>query len=262
MSSIYSYFDEIVCITLDTTESRRKHAEGWFKKLGIPAKFFVAKKHPKGGIYGCFDSHIKILIDAYKRGLDNVLVFEDDVMATDSYSEELVQKAIDFMKSNSDWDVFYFGYCHVNPHNRQCILNVESINENIVQYNPLLSSALCYNKTAIKKILTNYKEYIGNFHYDHYISIFANLNNYCIVPMIMQQNLYLEYNIEAANLYDIIIRFLYPVIIYIKYEYRWSVIKYYLNILYYKYKEYDILFYITTLFISILIFSVLIHNTI
>ena len=47
----------------------------YFEKLGIPARFFITSKHANGGMYGCFDSHIQILIDAYKRDLDNILVF-------------------------------------------------------------------------------------------------------------------------------------------------------------------------------------------
>ena len=61
-SNPYDFFDDIVCINLDISVDRKKHAEHYFEKLGIPARFFTAVKHELGGLYGCFDSHIQIYI--------------------------------------------------------------------------------------------------------------------------------------------------------------------------------------------------------
>jgi GR25 family glycosyltransferase involved in LPS biosynthesis len=98
---MYDYFEDIVCINLDISIERRKHAEYYFDKLNIPARFYTAKKHCKGGMYGCFESHIEVLKDAYKRNLNNLLVFEDDFLPTATYSNEKLQDAVIFMKNNN-----------------------------------------------------------------------------------------------------------------------------------------------------------------
>ena len=46
-TNIYDYFEDIVCINLDISVDRRQHAEYYFNKLNIPARFYTAKKHSK-----------------------------------------------------------------------------------------------------------------------------------------------------------------------------------------------------------------------
>ena len=69
---MYDFFDDVICINLDISEDRRQHAQDIFDHLQIPARFFTATKHKNGGMYGCFDSHIQIIQDAYKRNLNNI----------------------------------------------------------------------------------------------------------------------------------------------------------------------------------------------
>lgn len=40
---------------------RREYARYYFSKLNIQAKFFIVEKHTRGGLYGCFNSHITII---------------------------------------------------------------------------------------------------------------------------------------------------------------------------------------------------------
>lgn len=170
--SIYDFFDEIVCINLDISKDRKQHAEYYFKKLNIPAKFFTTSKHKNGGMYGCFDSHIKILKYAYEKNLDNILIFEDDFLPTSSYSEEKLAIAIDFMKSNKDWDIFHLGYSFIKDSFKggiSTIFDGELYNNDIIQYNPFCTQALCYSKKSIKHIIETYSEFIGLMHFDIYI---------------------------------------------------------------------------------------------
>jgi GR25 family glycosyltransferase involved in LPS biosynthesis len=224
---MYDYFEDIVCINLDISIERRKHAEYYFDKLNIPARFYTATKHCKGGMYGCFESHIEVLKDAYKRNLNNLLVFEDDFLPTATYSNTKLQDAVKFMKNNDDWDIMHLGYSVIKD--TSTIFDAEYVTEDIVKYNPYCAHALCYSKRAIKKIVETYEDYIGIVHYDMFISLYANLTNYCVVPMLFDQNFYFEYNNEAADTVEAILRFLFPFWAFTKLNYRVTILKYILN---------------------------------
>lgn len=254
--SIYNYFEDIVCINLDISSDRKQHAEYYFQTLGIPARFFTAMKHPRGGMYGCFDSHVQVLIDAYERGLNNILVFEDDFLPSLSYSEENLQKAIDFMQSTDDWDIFHLGYSFIkdNKDGFSTIFDAKVCSLEIIQYNPFFTQALCYSKRAIKKIVETYHEYIGYIHYDMYISSYLDFKNYCIVPMLFDQNFYLEYNNESLDCIEYLGRCLFPLLAYTKLNYRVSLWKYYTNLLYLQYHKYVI--YLHLFIVSMILYIV------
>jgi len=250
-NNIYNYFEDIVCINLDISTERRKHAEYYFNKLNIPARFYTAKKHPNGGMYGCFHSHIEVLKDAYERGLNNVLVFEDDFLPTAAYSEEKLQDVIDFMKSNDEWDIMHFGYGFVKADNDgiSTIFDATRISDDIVQYNPYCAQSLCYSKKAIKRIVETYEDYVGIVHYDMYFASFLNFKNYCVVPMLFDQNFYLKHNNQSADGFEIFIRLIFPLLAFTKLNYRVSLLKYVFN----KYKS-------LTHFIHLLTFSILLYR--
>ena len=66
---LWDFFDgHIRCINLTTRKDRYRESKAVFDKYHIPVKYFHAKKHSKGGVYGCFDSHIKIIREAYFAG--------------------------------------------------------------------------------------------------------------------------------------------------------------------------------------------------
>jgi len=243
MTNIYDYFEDIVCINLDISHDRREHAIKYFENLEIPARFFITSKHEKGGMYGCFESHIQILIDAYNRGLNNILVFEDDFLPTDSYSDENLKKAIDFMKKNKEWDIFHLGYAFIKDtkDGLSTVFDGQHYTQDIIQFNPFCTQALCYSKKAIKSIVKTYHEYIGIIHYDMYISTFADLKNFCIVPMLFDQNFYFQHNNESADGIEYCARALFPVIAATKINYRMTLFKYWIN----KYRRYLLYLYMT-----------------
>jgi GR25 family glycosyltransferase involved in LPS biosynthesis len=239
---MYEYFDDIICINLDISTERKKHSEHYFAELGIPARFFTATKHPRGGMYGCFDSHIQVLKDAYKRGLNNILIFEDDFLPTPSYTKERVHNAISFMKSNEDWDLMYFGYSFLKDDSNglQTIFDAKYCTPDIVKYNPYLTQAVCYSKKAIKTVVENYEECFGILHYDEYLGSYLKLNSYCVVPMLFDQNFQLQHNNEGRDIFEKLIRFIYPVIAYTKLNYRVTLLMYLAN----RYQRYTSYFHI------------------
>jgi len=194
---LYDFFDDIVCINLESRKDRHKYAQNIFNKLNIPARFYIVKKHSKGGMYGCFESHINVIKEAYNNGKNNILIFEDDILPTKSYNLENIQNAINFMKFNNSWEIFFLGYSIVNnlPDNihffkpllNNLYLNAYYVGKNIIQYKPYNTHSYCLNRKGMKKILNNYNKYIGIIHIDVYLSDYLNLNSYCYVPLLFDQ---------------------------------------------------------------------------
>jgi len=262
-NSVYDFFDDIVCINLDICKDRREKVDYHFKNLNIPIRFLTVHKHSKGGMYGCFDSHIQIIKNAYDKDLDHILVFEDDIIPTDSYSEENMKLAINFMKENKDWDIFYLGCSFIKDtiNGLEIVNSSHYINENIIKFNPFCTHALCYNKKSIKKIMETYEDYIEYIHYDMYVATYLNFNNYCFVPIMFDQDWYLETNNICADYMEYIVRSLLILIAYFNINYNY----------FYMYKlinrpEYYIFFkYVYLFFIAFFIFlfkKILIYNII
>jgi hypothetical protein len=161
-------------------------------------QFYLVDKSDKGGMYGCFESHIKVIKDAYEKGLNNILIFEDDIIPTISYSVENILCGINFMTTH-DWDIFYYGYFPINEGYAN-IFQADVVHPNIIKYRPNATHAYCINRSGMKKILEKYNDYIGKIHIDEYISMYLDINAYCLVPMLFVQYLCLPHDNEGQKL--------------------------------------------------------------
>jgi hypothetical protein len=105
-----------------------------------------------------------------------------------------MEKVIEFMKYDKNWDILYLGYNCFSYQNKydynifDTIFNSYKITKNIIKSNMTASYALCYNKRSMKKILDTYEDYIGIITYDKYLAQYIDLNNYCYTPMLFKQN--------------------------------------------------------------------------
>ena len=207
-TNTYSFFDDIICISLANRTDRRSHAQDIFKKLDIPARFMLVEKHPQGGMYGCFQSHIQAIQKAYVSGKNTLLVFEDDLLPTDSYKEKHILHAIEFLEFIPDWDVFYFGYFvfnyNLNP--RNSYLSADVVYPHIVKYCPFGAHAYCLSRKGMQVILDKYISYIGKVHYDIFLVEHCNLTSYCYTPMLFDQRLCFKSDIEAQNVFECVAR--------------------------------------------------------
>ncbi len=109
----WSYFHgRIFCLTLKSTPLRRTHAIEQFKKVNLDGvvEFIERDTDPEGPMMGIWRSHLHILKTAYERGLDHVLVFEDDVVFDlNNINQTLINKCVNFV-SEQEYDVFYLGH--------------------------------------------------------------------------------------------------------------------------------------------------------
>lgn len=63
------------CMTLDSRQDRRLKVYSEFQRLDIPIEWWIVKRHPEGGNYGCFETHVNIW---EKNKADIMVNFEDD----------------------------------------------------------------------------------------------------------------------------------------------------------------------------------------
>jgi len=201
---VYSFFDDIVCINLRSREDRRTYVTSVFKHLDIPHRFHTIEKSPKGGKYGCFESHIDVIRECYTRGCRRILIFEDDIKPTPEYSLHAVQRAIQFMETHPEWDLFYFGYFVANF--KDSIFMCGSTEDShIVRYDPFATHAYCVNRKAMETILHTYAHYIGKDQVDVY---YSKLGLHCsiYVPMLFEQKLCMETDNPGTNMLETIFR--------------------------------------------------------
>lgn len=99
----------IYCINLKSRKDRLKEASKVFKKLNLNVNFHIVDKHPNGGSQGCFESHIQCITDAYNKGSEQCVIFEDDVTPTNNINKDTIKKCVRFIKKNKTWNIFYLG---------------------------------------------------------------------------------------------------------------------------------------------------------
>lgn len=143
----------IYCINLEHRGDRKKHSLEQFEKIGISSDNVIYPhfvKDPRGGVYGCYDSHMKVWDDFFtKHPLHNFcLVFEDDFVATEN-SKEIIKKAIDFIDKNYEKvDILFL-------HNSNIFVENEINNEIIVNGYGITTTAYIitrhYIETTINK---------------------------------------------------------------------------------------------------------------
>ncbi|XWV24976.1 hypothetical protein QJ856_gp0803 [Tupanvirus deep ocean] len=102
--------DKYYCINLYERDDRMYEAKTVFDKYNIPVNFFRVNKDKEDGRRGCFTSHVKIINDAYDKKLNNILIFEDDIVCYLSKEEfdQKMQQIHEFM-DNNDFDILFIG---------------------------------------------------------------------------------------------------------------------------------------------------------
>jgi len=126
----FNFFDKIFYINLDSRPNRREQTEEVFKKYNITAErfpaiqlspeqnealkadgcFFIGDERPEHARFtkSCTLSHLSVVLRAKLMRYSNVLIFEDDITFREDVIEEL-SKALEDLKQQERWDMFYIG---------------------------------------------------------------------------------------------------------------------------------------------------------
>lgn len=126
---INEYFEKIYCINLDKRTDRWQDAQREFEKHNLKVDRFsgiignpdnIPTKIVPGHV-GCVLSHYNIIKEANEKGLNQILILEDDVV----FADDLQDKFKQFISQvPENWDMLYFG----GNHNGE---ELQKINDNV-----------------------------------------------------------------------------------------------------------------------------------
>ncbi len=110
LAQLWGQIDQIYCISLTQRADRRQNAQLEFDRIGLKGRvqFVLVEGHPTDSEQGIFESHMGRLRAGLAAGAQNILIFEDDVIFR-RFSPATLAKAIRFMRSSSDWQLFFLG---------------------------------------------------------------------------------------------------------------------------------------------------------
>ena len=93
-------------------------------------------------------ANISEIKEAYKKGCNNIFLFEDDARFEKPLNFSKVKKIINWLKSNQYWEAFYFGYLlHPNPLYIPVNLQIGRV------FRPILSHCMVIHRRGMEKIL-------------------------------------------------------------------------------------------------------------
>ena len=77
-----NFCNNIFIISLKDRKDRQKSIEENLLLLNLKKdedyKFWLVDPHPRGSVYGSYDSHLSIIKYSFDNNYDNVLILEDD----------------------------------------------------------------------------------------------------------------------------------------------------------------------------------------
>lgn len=121
MPSVVDAFDRVVCINLDERQDRWQQVQESIAsmQMGISAERFsaikpdLAREPIYNGRAGCLLSHRAVIEQAYRDGLESVLVLEDDLCFDLAFPEKIGPTIASLQQV--EWDVFYLGFTPKAP---------------------------------------------------------------------------------------------------------------------------------------------------
>ncbi len=179
----WSFFEAIYCINLSTRVDRRESVQKIAEQYSIPINMFIVEKHPNGGVEGCFDSHLRIIKEAYDKGLQCVCIFEDDISVTNALTIEQLRRAIRFLRKNKHWDLFYLGTLHdIRKYSAKWLSN------SVYQLKTCGTHAYCISRRMMETMLSKHSKFTGIAIDDVYK--YGKYNTYGIYPCMFNQGSY------------------------------------------------------------------------
>ena len=196
-------------INLDHRTDRKEHVETQLSKIGlIQFERFNAIRMENGAV-GCSMSHLKLLQQALKSGLDHVLIVEDDIEFLDP---DLFESQLDlFLKAQinegSRWDVVLFAGNNMPPY--------KTIDPTCVKVSRCqTTTGYLVNGHYIEKLMNNVKMGLTNLLRDpknhtqyaidkHWFALQAVDNWFLITPLtVVQREDYSDIEKKVINYQD------------------------------------------------------------
>lgn len=226
--NINDYFDGIYVINLDRRLDRKESMTRKLEQFGISAEFFRAydgqllkpfvdpnilvRRTP--GYLACLLSHIEVIKNSYAKGMESILILEDDAIFHKNFSQEF-EKSINQLvwQNKNDWDLFYLGGAHftgnysiTGNNNDMRGINDETRNSQIWDANNVWSGHAYALSRKLMKFILDYYETDYIYELDRMLAseVQGNPNFKCVAtyPQLIMQHDTVSDNTEDGNHLD------------------------------------------------------------
>jgi GR25 family glycosyltransferase involved in LPS biosynthesis len=206
LNNILSSIDFIGLINLISRPDRLSSILRLFDSLHINPllfHFIHPTKHPAGGIFGCYNSHLTLYHNAISSGANFALILEDDFEFIDSTSISISHKfniCLDFIHNNfNNWDILKI--------TNDLLFSINSnISPNIYASFQASGQGYFINKHCMVKMLQDgiifYKNTV--FHIDMAHILLYKFKIYTCIPEIIQNNSLALFNDNDMHIPDIL----------------------------------------------------------
>lgn len=172
-------------ITLDkNVDTRAKTCLRHVKSAGIHADLLVVGKHPKGGAYGCMDSHQKLAEYALNKGYSTFLFLEDDARLGAIIPEGLSDEIRNVLDSPKPVAV-YLGYLSTGIYTQTAVTkHIYSVpNDSKIT----MAHAIAMNTPSMQIVASLNNTGQPGDEYDQQIRRDARIHKFVVYPMIFHQ---------------------------------------------------------------------------
>jgi hypothetical protein len=105
---LWNFFPLVMCINVRERKERLEEAQKELSNVGLSKVVFYRSARQPDRDKAIIDAHMACLRYAIEQQVPYALIFEDDVSFQEGYQQNL-RRAIQFMESRSDWNLFHFG---------------------------------------------------------------------------------------------------------------------------------------------------------
>lgn len=232
MQVLKSHFDRIYCLSLERRPDRWNRVQAMAEKFGLSIKRIISEAtdadlqnttyynknvSPLTRIVGmqsmisCSHGHRKIWEDIARHQYSRALIFEDDVIVSDSFCEDTFQQA--WQQIPADWDRVYLGHFDVPMAGRLLGRSRHHYNSSVIRpLFPTLAHAYAITGKHANELLEECGKIKWYVDYEMAFNSMKNHQVYAMVPDLMQQydhadseqavsnrNLVLKYILRSKN---------------------------------------------------------------
>jgi hypothetical protein len=107
MNNYLHDFGPVHCIHMNERTDRLEGIEELKVKTKLPIEYFSVERHPKGGMQGCFESHVQLMKQNNEKKW--CFILEDDAQCSEYFSQKRLAEVLRFANSRADWDIIFLG---------------------------------------------------------------------------------------------------------------------------------------------------------
>jgi GR25 family glycosyltransferase involved in LPS biosynthesis len=109
-TDVWSFFDNVYCISLKERPHRRDQAAEQFARVGLADRihYMSFDLHPTDPEQGIYSSHMACIRKALADGARHILIFEDDVIF-ERFIPARLDAALSFLRRKPNWQILFLG---------------------------------------------------------------------------------------------------------------------------------------------------------